>query len=338
MSKWRVGIYVRLSSDDKDKQESNSIVNQKNMIKYMNNAAKQIFGQYTENDSLLDIKNANITPGFVEINSCILQKTNFENKEIKYNNDTQEFCFNAILQNFNNENVLFLNDITEQKQIQAEINEEKEKNYKILMTILPQKFIHPYQKGDKNISISVEFASLCFIDIVGFSSWSSTSNAGNVVNTLNEIYSIFDKNLSNYPTLTKIKNIGDCYFYSGGILTDINQPEKITKETVDFGLDAIDGLSEFNSRTSNNFKIRIGLHVGGPIVAGIIGSNHPVFELIGKPINIAQQMQLAGEHNTIHITRSVYEIIYGASYNIKEKGEISIKNEKILSYTLTRKL
>ena len=34
MSKWKIGIYLRLSSDDSDKDESNSIINQRNMIMY----------------------------------------------------------------------------------------------------------------------------------------------------------------------------------------------------------------------------------------------------------------------------------------------------------------
>lgn len=34
MSKWRIGVYLRLSSEDGDKEESNSITTQKSMIKY----------------------------------------------------------------------------------------------------------------------------------------------------------------------------------------------------------------------------------------------------------------------------------------------------------------
>ena len=34
MQKWRAGIYLRLSNDDGDNKESNSISNQKNLIKY----------------------------------------------------------------------------------------------------------------------------------------------------------------------------------------------------------------------------------------------------------------------------------------------------------------
>ena len=34
MSKWNVGIYLRLSSEDGDKDESNSIKNQRKMIQY----------------------------------------------------------------------------------------------------------------------------------------------------------------------------------------------------------------------------------------------------------------------------------------------------------------
>ena len=32
MLKWKVGVYLRLSNDDKDKSESNSITNQRNLI------------------------------------------------------------------------------------------------------------------------------------------------------------------------------------------------------------------------------------------------------------------------------------------------------------------
>ena len=38
MTKWNAAIYLRLSSDDGDKLESNSITNQKEMItRYINN-------------------------------------------------------------------------------------------------------------------------------------------------------------------------------------------------------------------------------------------------------------------------------------------------------------
>ena len=37
MIKWKVGVYLRLSSDDGDKMESNSITNQKNLINLKTN-------------------------------------------------------------------------------------------------------------------------------------------------------------------------------------------------------------------------------------------------------------------------------------------------------------
>ena len=42
MNKWKAGIYLRLSSDDGDKIESNSITNQKNLIKLFVNRNKDI--------------------------------------------------------------------------------------------------------------------------------------------------------------------------------------------------------------------------------------------------------------------------------------------------------
>ena len=34
MSKWRIGVYLRLSSEDGDKEESNSISTQRSIIDY----------------------------------------------------------------------------------------------------------------------------------------------------------------------------------------------------------------------------------------------------------------------------------------------------------------
>ena len=35
MSNWKIGIYLRLSSEDVDKEESDSIINQRNLIMLM---------------------------------------------------------------------------------------------------------------------------------------------------------------------------------------------------------------------------------------------------------------------------------------------------------------
>ena len=42
MSNWKIGIYLRLSSEDVDKEESDSIINQRNLIMYYLNEYKDI--------------------------------------------------------------------------------------------------------------------------------------------------------------------------------------------------------------------------------------------------------------------------------------------------------
>ena len=57
MSRWNVAAYVRLSSDDGDKSESNSITNQKSLISL-----------YLKNNSDLKLKDFYIDDGFTGTN------------------------------------------------------------------------------------------------------------------------------------------------------------------------------------------------------------------------------------------------------------------------------
>ena len=50
MSKWRIGVYLRLSSEDGDKEESNSISTQRSIIDYYLSDFKDIkkYKEYIE--------------------------------------------------------------------------------------------------------------------------------------------------------------------------------------------------------------------------------------------------------------------------------------------------
>jgi class 3 adenylate cyclase len=59
-----------------------------------------------------------------------------------------------------------------------------------------------------------------------------------------------------------------------------------------------------NKGLSENLQIRVGVNTGGPIVAGVlggIGSGKPMFEILGPPINIAQQMEYHGVPMNVYI-------------------------------------
>lgn len=124
---------------------------------------------------------------------------------------------------------------------------------------------------------------------------------------------------------------------AGGIFSEINQPEVHAKEVVEFGLDSIDELRNMNQEKGTSLRIRVGINTGGPIVAGVLGIGKPTFEIIGPAINMAQQMEHHGVPMNVHVSRSVYELIYGGAFEIKERGEIEIKNGTAVTYLVTKR-
>ena len=86
----------------------------------------------------------------------------------------------------------------------------------------------------------------------------------------------------------------------------------------------MDGI---NKAAGNNLQIRV-----GPLVAGVIETGKPAFETLGPAINMEQQMEHHGVPMFVHISRFVYESIYGEPLEIKERGQIEVKQGTIVTY------
>jgi class 3 adenylate cyclase len=157
------------------------------------------------------------------------------------------------------------------------------------------------------------------------------------MSTLNSLFKKFDEGIAKGATLTKIKCIGDCYMSAGGIFSELNQPAVHAKDMVSFGLGAIASLEELNGELDQHLRIRVGVNSGGPIVAGVLGIGKPTFEILGPAINMAQQMEHHGVPMQVHISRAVYELVYGGIFQIKERGETQINTGTVVTYLVSPK-
>ena len=214
------------------------------------------------------------------------------------------------------------------------IQDERSKSDAMLRTIIPVSLVSRVQAGETNISFSVQSASVLFLDIVSFTPWCGSSTAQHVMLTLNTIFSMLDEAIATRDSLMRVKCIGDCYMAAGGIFTEGNHPEVHAREMAEFGIDAIKVLGKVNEQLGENLQIRVGINTGGPIVAGVIGTAKPTFEILGPAINMAQQMEHTGVPMQVQITRAVYELIYGGTFKIKERGEVEVKGKKVSTYLI----
>ena len=255
-----------------------------------------------------------------------------EQTEVKYTNGekTISLSFSCVIINGNA--IIFGRDISLSVQHHQLIADERKKSDQLLSSILPANLVPRVQAGEKDISFAIQSVTVTFMDVVEFTPWCGSNTAQHVMSTLNTMFKEFDALVSTHKTMTRVKCIGDCYMAAGGIFDEVNNPSQHAKEVVEFGCEAIKKILEIDEMLNEKLRIRVGVNTGGPIVAGVLGTEKPTFEILGPPINIAQQMEHFGVPMQVHISRHVYELIYGSNFNIKERGEIDVKNGKMFTY------
>jgi class 3 adenylate cyclase len=230
--------------------------------------------------------------------------------------------------------VMTCSDVTLPVRYETLIESERERSDRYLQAILPPSIVKRVQAQEENISFQVPMASILFMDIVEFTPWCGESDPAKVMRTLNAMFKKLDALLGAKKTLTKIKCIGDCYMAAGGIFSDASQVAEHANETVMFGLESIKALVELNKELHEHLRIRVGVHTGGPIAAGVLGVGKPTFEIIGPAINMAQQMEHYGEPMHVQVTRQVQELIKGGRFPCTEK-QIEIDGKSVLVYIIT---
>ncbi|KAK8897352.1 hypothetical protein M9Y10_015294 [Tritrichomonas musculus] len=301
------------------------------IIQNANQACKHTFGDIVlVGKNIRDFFMSNNFSGNTE--SLFLSVTSNHTEELSYKTANSNLILKATSMIACGKFVISCRNVTQSHNYNTLILEEKQNSDKLLSTILPPSLVGRVQEGEKNISFSVQSASILFSDIVNFTPWCGSLPAQTVMSTLNILFKRFDSILDTKPTMTKIKCIGDCYMAAGGIFAELNQPAVHAREVVSFGLQSTREIQQINEEINQNLKIRIGVNTGGPIVAGVLGIGKPTFEILGPAINRAQQMEQNGFPMKVHISISVYELICGFNFKFVNRRQIECKGEMVETY------
>ncbi|OHS97590.1 Adenylate and Guanylate cyclase catalytic domain containing protein [Tritrichomonas foetus] len=235
--------------------------------------------------------------------------------------------------------VLILSDETDLIKQQTEAEQAKTKSEMLLYQILPRGIVVRLNAGEKNISFVVNFASIIFIDIVAFSEYTAMLTPQEIMGNLSSIFGAFDNACGKYNHMLKIKLIGDVYMAASGIFTQEDSHQAHAEQIIRFGLDAIQLLDEINVKLSSNLQVRIGVNSGGPLIAGVLGTDKPVFDIIGDPINIASRLQSTDFPGHIQIPHATFELISGLDFAIEQRGEVFLKGKgKVMTYLIKPKV
>ncbi|OHT04856.1 adenylate cyclase [Tritrichomonas foetus] len=230
---------------------------------------------------------------------------------------------NQVITNF----VVILKDESDLVKKQQAAEEAKKKSETLLYQILPRDIVIRINQGEKDISFTVPSASIIFIDIVKFSEYASTLTPQEIMGNLSLVFAGFDESVVKYPLLPKIKLIGDVYMCAGGLFTPEEPPNSHAEQMTKFGLEALQVIEDVNVKLNALLNVRIGINTGGPLIAGVLGTDKPTFDIIGDPINIASRLQSTDYPGKIQISQATYDLIKAGDFQIEPRGDVFLKGK-----------
>ena len=223
--------------------------------------------------------------------------------------------------------VVIARDETTLQKHRKEAEDAKAQSEHLLYQILPRDIVVRLNQGETDISFSVPSATIIFVDIVKWSDYSSTLTPAQIMCNLSLIFAKFDACCAKYNLIQKIKLIGDVYMAAAGLFTPNEPPKNHAQQVIQFGLDCLVALDEANGQLDASLQVRIGVNTDGPLIAGVLGTDKPVFDIIGDPINVSSRLQSTCIPNTIQISQTTYDAVAELNFNIEQRGEVMLKGK-----------
>lgn len=224
--------------------------------------------------------------------------------------------------------VLIVRNVNDIKLQEMQAEKEKKKSESLLNQILPPSIVLKIANGEKNISLTIPIATIMFADIVQFSRFSYSLSPQSILGMLSEVFDNFDKHIVKYSSLTKIKIIGDIYMCAAGLFDyETVKTEESANQVIRFGFDTLGVITDLNLKHNLDLSIRIGVNTGGPIIAGVLGTDKRVFDIIGDAINVAARLQTTSKHNQIHVSKDTMKYIVRYGYVCSKRRNTMLKGK-----------
>ena len=189
-----------------------------------------------------------------------------------------------------------------ERQVLAELQTEQERSERLLLSIFPRAIADRLKAGQSSIAESFPEATILFADVSNFNELSAGKKPTELVDLLNRVFSAFDR-LAEKFGVEKIKTIGDTYMLAGGV----PDPRPDHAEAVaDMALAMQQEVARLNTGLPEPFSLRIGVDTG-PVVAGVIGTTKFAYDVWGRPVDTASQMEAYGVAGGIQVTGAVHQ-------------------------------
>jgi adenylate cyclase len=208
----------------------------------------------------------------------------------------------------------------------AQLDAARKRSDELLLNILPSELVDELKIQGITRTRHHEDVTIMFTDFRDFTKISEKLSPTDLVQEIDYCFRHFDHIIGKYPSIEKIKTIGDAYLCAGGL------PEAHphhAREVVAAALEIRDFIQELEQQRRREgklwFQIRIGVHTG-PVVAGVVGATKFAYDIWGDTVNTAARLESASEPGQVNISDATYQRVKDF-FQCQHRGEISTKNK-----------
>jgi len=201
---------------------------------------------------------------------------------------------------------------------------EQKKADDLLLNILPAPIAKELKANGKAKARKFDDVSVLFTDFKNFSGIAERMSPVDLVDELDHCFKGFDYIIAQYPSIEKIKTIGDAYMCASGLNGKVHKPEELVTAALEMQSFLEEYKIDRQSRSSAFFEARIGIH-SGPVVAGIVGFNKFAYDIWGDTVNLASRMESNGTVGKVNISTTTYNKVRHI-FKCDHRGKISAKN------------
>jgi class 3 adenylate cyclase len=189
-------------------------------------------------------------------------------------------------------------------QTHVALRQERQKSESLLRVLLPENVISDLiEKGSHRPEIHKN-VSILFCDFVGFTVVTSMLSPEFLIEELSEIFSAFDE-ICEREGAVRIKTIGDAYMAATGLAqNDSEHASRLVRVAQHF----IGFLNQRNQHSKQQWQCRIGVH-SGEVIAGIVGKNRFIYDILGDDVNIAARVESNGVPMKVTITDATRQLL-----------------------------
>jgi class 3 adenylate cyclase len=188
-------------------------------------------------------------------------------------------------------------------------------------------------------SFTAQIVTLMVVNVHQFGMYMAMVPPTELFANLAGLFTAFDGIIGEFPALMRVGILGDVYIAAGGLFSNAAEVQTFTADMLycaNACLEKLDEISE-TVRLSANLQLRIGIHTGGPVHAGVSEGGN-VFSVVGPILRCAQELEHRAVPGSVNISASTYDQISSSGiFSIEPHEEIEMPSGgRQMTYTIAQ--